>query len=230
MFKEFNTFIQPLKDRLENLLKYGKTNRITGADGALQKIQLSTLRNIEDALKIGQFGFNSKMPNGSRVVVAEISNEKIIIANEHIASIIDVTDGNTIIYNQNGSYIKLENDTITLNATNIVSNCENYTVNANNIVNNAENYTVNATGIVNNSENYTVNSTGIVNNSEDYTVNASGIINNAENYTVNSSASFVVNSPSSSFDGGTVTNDSVSIDKTHVHLKGGGSSTQPPTP
>ena len=174
MFKEFNTFIQPFRDKLENLLKYGKTTRISGTNGALQKIQLSTLRNIEDALKIGQFGFNSKMPNGSRVVVAEISNEKIIIANEHIASIIDVTDGNTIIYNQSGSYIKLENDTITFNSTNIVNDCTNYTVNA--------------------------------------------------------SSSFTVNSPSSSFDGGTVTNDSVSIDKTHVHLKSGGSSTQPPTP
>ena len=80
MFKEFNTFIQPFKDKLENILKYGKTTRMSGTNGALQKIQLKTLRNIEDALKIGQFGFNSKMPNGSRVVVAEISNEKIIIA------------------------------------------------------------------------------------------------------------------------------------------------------
>tara|TARA_R110001606_G_scaffold2504_4_gene10960 strand:+ start:27 stop:716 length:690 start_codon:yes stop_codon:yes gene_type:complete len=151
MFKEFNTFIQPFRDKLENLLKYGKTTRITGTNGSLQKIQLKTLRNIEDALKIGQFGFNSKMPNGSRVVVAEISNEKIIIANEHIASIIDVTDGNTIIYNQNGSYIKLENDTITLNATNIVNDCTNYTVNA------SSSFTANAADVIYNCTNYTVN-------------------------------------------------------------------------
>ena len=61
------------------------------------------------------------------------------------------------------------------------------------------------------------------------TFNATNIINNCTNYTVNASSSFKVNSPSSSFDGGTVTNDGVSIDKTHIHLKGGGSSTQPPT-
>ena len=68
MFKEFNTFIQPFKDKLENLLKYGKTTRISGTNGALQKIQLSTLRNIEDALKIGQFGFNSKIIQGFEFV------------------------------------------------------------------------------------------------------------------------------------------------------------------
>ena len=116
MIREFKALIKPYSEKLENLLKFGKINKVNGSSGKLQKIQLTTLRNIEDALKIGQFGFNSKAPIGSRVVVSEISNEKIVIANEHIASIVDVDSGDSVIYNQTGTYLKLIGDTLYTNA------------------------------------------------------------------------------------------------------------------
>ena len=41
---------------------------------------------------------------------------------------------------------------------------------------------------------------------------------------------FIVNAGKSEFNGGTVKNDSIPIDKTHTHFKGGGSSTETPDP
>ncbi len=119
-----------LMDKIENLLKICSFRNIKGSNAELQEIQIKTLRNIEDALKVGQFGFNSKAPTGSRAVTARIGNENIVIANEHVASIIDITSGNTIIYNESGHTIKIEGDTITSTAPNIINNCTNFTVNA----------------------------------------------------------------------------------------------------
>jgi phage gp45-like len=112
----FSVKIQKLKEKLENLLKIGSYTKVNGSDGNLQEIQLKTLRNIEDAMKVGQFGFNSKAPNGSRAIVAKIGNKKIVIANEHIASIIDVASGDSIVYNESGTYLKLEGNVIKTNA------------------------------------------------------------------------------------------------------------------
>ena len=122
--------IQILKDKLENLLKICSFKNIKGSNGQLQEIQIQTLRNIEDALKVGQFGFNSKAPLESRAIVARLGNENIVIANEHVASIVDISSGNTVIYNKDGHTIKIEGNTITSTATNIINNCENYTINA----------------------------------------------------------------------------------------------------
>lgn len=132
MLEQFNTFIAPYKEKLENLLKIGSITNIKGSNGTLQEIQLKTLRNIEDALKLGQFGLNSKAPLESRCIVAKIGNEKIVIANEHLASIIDVSQGNTILYNENGDYVKVENGTITIKAENVVLDTTNTTINATN--------------------------------------------------------------------------------------------------
>jgi phage gp45-like len=112
-----------LKDKLENILKFCNINFISGKDGDLQQAQIKTLRNIEDAMKVGQFGFNSKAPNGSKGIVTRIGNENIIIANEHFASIIDVATGDTIIYNQAGTSIELK-------GTDIIATCSNFIVNA----------------------------------------------------------------------------------------------------
>lgn len=130
MFEQFNSFIKPFAEKLENVLKIGSYTKTNGKDGQLQKIQLKTLRNIEDALKVSQFGFNSKGPTDSRCVVAEIGNEKIVIANEHIASIIDISSGNTVVYNEAGHTIKIEGDTITVTAPNIVLDSKTTTINA----------------------------------------------------------------------------------------------------
>lgn len=130
MFEEFKIFIQPFKEKLDNLLNIGSYTKVTGSEGQLQKIQLKTLRNIEDALKVGQFGFNSKAPIGSRCIVAKIGNDKIVIANEHLASIIDIATGDSIQYNENGDFVKVEKDKITLQAKEVITNCEKYTVNA----------------------------------------------------------------------------------------------------
>jgi len=73
-------------------------------------------------MKVGQFGFNSKAPLESRVVVAKIGNENIVIANEHIASIIDVSSGDSIVYNENGDYVKVEKDKITIQADSVIVN------------------------------------------------------------------------------------------------------------
>ena len=119
MLKQFNILIRPFKEKLENLLKIGRYTNTNGSDGKLQEVQLKTLRNIEDAIKLGQFGFNSKAPIDSKCIVARIGNEHIVIANEHIASIIDVASGDTVIYNENGDYVKVEKDLITLKAINV---------------------------------------------------------------------------------------------------------------
>ena len=158
MFEQIVIF---LSDKIENMLKLGKYTRINGSDAKLQEIQIKTLRNIEDALKVGQFGFNSKAPLGSRCVVARIGNESVIVANEHVASIIDVDSGDSIIYNENGDYVKVEKDIITVFAKKIVSNCDEYEINA--------------------------------------------------------SSKFTVNTPDANFNGGTVKNDGISIDKEHTH-------------
>lgn len=119
-----------LLDKIENLLKFGTLKNVKGSDSKLQEIQIKTLRNIEDSVKVSEFGFNSKAPVGSRSIVARIGNENIVIANEHLASIIDISSGNTVIYNESGHTIKIEGDTITTTATNIINNCSNYTINA----------------------------------------------------------------------------------------------------
>ena len=130
MLDEFKERIKPTIERIENLLKFASITRSTGSNGKLQNIQIKSVRNIEEALKMSNFGFNSKNPNGSRAVIAKIGNENIVIANEHLASIIDISTGNSIMYNENGDFVKVENGTITCSATNIVNNCENYTINA----------------------------------------------------------------------------------------------------
>jgi phage gp45-like len=138
MFEEFKAFIKPFSEKLENLLKFGKVLKVNGSNGQLQNVQIKTLRNIEDAYKLGQFGFNSKSPVGSRVVVAEISNEKIVITNEHLPSIIDVSSGNTIIYNESGKYIKLVDGVITHFGTSHIINGDTQTVNADETINGNE--------------------------------------------------------------------------------------------
>lgn len=174
MLKNFKLFIRPFSEKLENLLKIGSYTNVSGSNSNLQEVQLRTLRNIEDAMKVGQFGFNSKAPNNSRCVVAKIGNENIIIANEHIASIIDIATGDSIVYNENGDYVKVEKDKITLKAIDVIIDSTNTTINA--------------------------------------------------------TAKFTVNSPASEFNGGTITNDGTSIDKTHTHTQpndSGGNSEQP---
>lgn len=109
MFKQMIDF---LKNKIENLLKIGSITKVNGSDGNLQDIQLKTLRNIEDAMKVGQFGFNSKAPIDSRCIVARVGNENIVIANEHIASIIDIASGDSIVYNKSGTFIKLVGDEV----------------------------------------------------------------------------------------------------------------------
>jgi len=126
----FNDLIKPFKEKLENILKFGSIKRVIGEDGKLQNLQIKTLRGLEKSLKMAQFGFNSKAPNESRIVVARIGNENVIISNEKIDKIIDISQGNTIVYNEMGNYVKVEDDTITLKAPNIISNCENFTINA----------------------------------------------------------------------------------------------------
>lgn len=112
-----------LKNKISNLLKICNFLKVGGSDGQLQTIQMKTLRNIEDAIKVGQFGFNSKAPVGTRGVVVRLGDQNIVIANEFSASIIDVTSGNTVVYNQNGDYIKLENGTITFQCSEVIFNC-----------------------------------------------------------------------------------------------------------
>ena len=112
-----------LKEIIENVLKFGRFLKVNGVDGQLQEIQLKTLRNIEDALKVGQFGFNSKAPIGSRCIVAKIGNEKIVIANEHQSSIIDVASGDSVMYNEVGTYIKLVGGKIEINGNEVEFNC-----------------------------------------------------------------------------------------------------------
>jgi len=136
-----NQITEYLNEKLENILKIGRYTNVIGGDGKLQEVQLKTLRNIEDALKVNQFGFNSNAPIDSRCVVARIGNESIVIANEHIASIIDVASGDSVVYNQNGDYVKVEKDKITIKAKTIQSDCTNYTINT-------SNFTVNASASV----------------------------------------------------------------------------------
>ena len=133
----FNQIIEYINEKLENILKIGKYTNTIGSDRKLQEVQLKTLRNIEDALKVGQFGFNSKAPLESRCVVARIGNESIVIANEHIASIIDVASGDSVVYNQNGDFIKVEKDKITIQAKTIQSDCTDFTINTTNFTVNA---------------------------------------------------------------------------------------------
>lgn len=105
-YEEFKVWIRPLCDKIENIFKAGTYTRVTGEDGELQQINIRTLRNIENAVKMGQFGFNSKAPVDSRMIVAKIGNDKVVISNEHIASILDVATGESIVYNETGTYIK----------------------------------------------------------------------------------------------------------------------------
>lgn len=129
---KFKAFIKPFSEKLENLLKFGRYTRVSGENGQLQEMQLKNIRNLDECVKMGQFGFNSKAPIGSRAIVSRIGNDKIVISNEHIESIIDISTGNTVIYNQSGHTIKIEGDTITTTAPNIVNNCTNFTVNSTN--------------------------------------------------------------------------------------------------
>jgi len=108
----FKQQIQSLKDKIENLLKIGSVTKVNGNDGELQEFQIKTLRNIEDAFKVSNFGFNSKAPVDSRCIVAKLGNENIVIANEHIASIIDIDSGDSIMYNESGTFIKLVEDEV----------------------------------------------------------------------------------------------------------------------
>lgn len=109
--------LRTLWEKAENILKIGRYTNASGADGQLSKVQIKTLRNIEDAFKMGQFGFNSKAPVGSRCVVTQIGNDAVVIANEHIASIIDIASGDTVVYNETGTYIKLIGTNIEISAT-----------------------------------------------------------------------------------------------------------------
>jgi len=133
MNEEINKSTETIKEDMSNILRIGRITNIGGKDGELQDIQLKTLRNIEDAFKVGQFGINAKSPIGSRCIVAKIGNEKIVIANENQASIIDVSSGNTVLYNANGDYVKLENGTITVKADSIDFVSETLTHNGTNI-------------------------------------------------------------------------------------------------
>lgn len=129
-YEHFKAWIKPTWEKIENILKFGRYTRVNSANGKLQEIQIKNIRNLDECLKMGQFGFNSNAPIGSRAIVGKIGNDKIVIANEHIASIIDVPSGDTIIYNESGNYVKIAGDTITTSAPKIINNCENFTVNA----------------------------------------------------------------------------------------------------
>ena len=112
-----------MKDKLENIIKFCNINLVSGKDKELQKMQVTTLRNVEDALKVGQFGFNSKAPTNSRGLVVRVGNENIVISNEHFTSIIDVASGDTVIYNETGTNLELK-------GTDMIATCSNFLVNA----------------------------------------------------------------------------------------------------
>ena len=156
-----------LKDRVENLLKICTITRMRGQDGQLQNAQIKTLRNIEEAKKLAQFGFNSKPPVGTRGVSLRIGNENIIVANEHQASIIDVSSGNTVVYNQDGTYIKLVDGTIESRCIDHIANATNYTVNTTNYTVNTTGYTINAQTSSSTSTNFNVNSDTMTHNNVD---------------------------------------------------------------
>ena len=113
-----------IKYILENLLKIGSIRKVSGSNGELQEIQIRTIRNIEDAMRLGNFGFNSKAPIDSRCIVAKIGNENIVIANEHITSIIDVNSGDSIMYNETGSYIKITGEAIEFKCSSVTFDCD----------------------------------------------------------------------------------------------------------
>ncbi len=108
--------LKPVQNIIENILKFGAIKNHKTANGNLQDLQIKTLRGIENALKIGQFGFNSKAPLNSRVIMANIGNTGVVIANESIAHILDVATGEAILYNQNGNYVKVGLDKTVLKA------------------------------------------------------------------------------------------------------------------
>jgi len=115
--------LEKIKYTLENIFKIGSIRKVSGANGEIQEIQIRTIRNIEDAMRLGNFGFNSKAPIDSRCIVAKIGNENIVIANEHIASIIDVNSGDCIMYNETGSYIKIVAGAIEFKCDTVTFDC-----------------------------------------------------------------------------------------------------------
>jgi len=124
MYQQIKQKMKPVTDKIENILKFGKYTRTDGSDGKNQGVQIKNIRGLDECIKMGQFGINSKAPIGTRAVIAQIGNEKIIIANEHFSSVIDVTSGNTVIYNATGSFIKLEDGVISFKCDSVEFDCD----------------------------------------------------------------------------------------------------------
>jgi len=59
-----------------------------------------------------------------------------------------------------------------------------------------------------------------INENGTITADCKDFIINSENTTINATTNFTVNSPDSNFNGGTVKNDGVSMDNTHIHSQG----------
>ena len=109
--------ISELVNTISNIFKLGNITNIKSEDSKLQEIQVKSLRGLVRTKKMGVFGFNSKPPLDSIVLIVRVSDETITLATEHEQSIKDISFGNVIIYNQAGDTIKIENGVITITAS-----------------------------------------------------------------------------------------------------------------
>lgn len=123
--------------RIANMFGIG---RITGGhddSGAIQKTQYQTPLEVASAPRLLNFGFSSGLPVGTDVVIAFIGGNRsspVIIGSNHQSyRFTGLNQGETVMYNQQGMFILLTADGITIDAKGAdvtINNANNLTATA----------------------------------------------------------------------------------------------------
>lgn len=130
LLDKLNRLIAPINRRISSLICKAVIQSVKNS-GDLQIIKLSLLadESISGVDRISEFGFSSVPPSGSEAIVLFPSGSRsngVIIATDSSQYRLKLTEnGSVAIYNQNGDYVKLNKNKITVIANSVAIGDDN---------------------------------------------------------------------------------------------------------
>jgi len=96
--------------QIKMMLGIGRVTAVTDT-GLIQIVQCRTPLDVMDVKRMGEFGFSSSPPVGSDAVIVSLGGDRsspVVIATNHKSSRhTGLQAGETVLYEQNGAYVKL---------------------------------------------------------------------------------------------------------------------------
>jgi len=115
--EQLERVLRPIRNRIASMVVCALVKSVTDSDGLqILKVQMGRDEVKDDVERIQQFGFTSNPPNDSEAIVLFVGGNRshgICLATDSSTyRIKNLPSGAVVIYNKNGEYVKLTEDTI----------------------------------------------------------------------------------------------------------------------